>query len=77
MVEKLKMFEFGSHEEAVRREGKEPTTTTWVEGWKADEKGGRFVRCRLVGRDFTKLGHRGKGGPVRGHAAVGVQEVDV
>ena len=54
MMEKLKMFEFGSHEEAVRRGGKEPTTTKWVEGWKADEKGGRFVRCRLVGRDFKK-----------------------
>ena len=40
MMEKLKMFEFGSHEEAVRRGGKEPTTTKWVEGWKADEKGG-------------------------------------
>ena len=40
MVEKLTMFEFGSREEAVRRGGKEPTTTTkWVEGWKADEKG--------------------------------------
>ncbi len=50
------MFEFGSHEEAVRRGGKEPTTTKWVEGWKADEKGGRFVRCRLVGRDFKKKG---------------------
>ena len=56
MMEKLKMFEFGSHEEAVRRGGKEPTTTKWVEGWKADEKGGRFVRCRLVGREFKKKG---------------------
>ena len=56
MVEKLKMFEFGSHADAVRRGGTEPTTTKWVEGWKADEKGGRFVRCQVVGRDFTKRG---------------------
>ena len=54
MVEKLKMFEFRRHEEAVRRGGKEPTTTKWVQGWKADEKGGRIVRCRFVGRDSKK-----------------------
>ena len=23
-----------------------------MEGWKADENGGRFVRCRVVARDF-------------------------
>ena len=56
MVERVKMFELGSHEEAVRRGGKEPTTTKWVEGWKADENGGRFGRCRLVGRDFKMKG---------------------
>jgi hypothetical protein len=56
MLGKLDMFEFGSYEEAVRRGGKVPTTTKWVEGWKADEEGGRFVRCRLVGRDFKKRG---------------------
>ena len=54
MVEKLDMFEFGSYEDAVRRGGKQPTTTRWVEGWKADDKGGRFVRCRVVGRDFKQ-----------------------
>ena len=52
MIDKLKMFEFGSYEEAVMRGGKKPTTTKWVEGWKADEKRGIFVRCRSVGRDF-------------------------
>ena len=46
------MFEFGTYEEAVARGGKRPTTTKWVEGWKADDKGVRYVRCRLVGRDF-------------------------
>lgn len=56
MIEKVKMFEFGSYDEVVRRGGKTPTTAKWVEGWKADEKGGRSVRCRLVGRDFKKRG---------------------
>ena len=56
MVEKLKMFEFGSHEEAVRRGGAELTTTKWVAGWKAAEKGGRFDRCPLAGRGFKKKG---------------------
>ena len=41
---------------AVSRGGKEPTTTKWIDGWKADEKGGRFVRSRLVGRDFKVKG---------------------
>ena len=61
MVDRLKMFEFGSYEEAVKRGGKAPTTTKWVEGWKADEEGGRFVRCRLVGRDFQKKGIEERG----------------
>ena len=52
MVNKLNMFEFGDYDTAVARGKKEPTTTKWVEGWKSDDKGGRFVRCRLVGRDF-------------------------
>ena len=52
MVKRLDMFEFGSYEEAVGRGGKVPTTTKWVEGWKMGEDGKRFVRCRLVGRDF-------------------------
>ena len=56
MVKKLDMFEFGTYEEAVSRGGKPPPTTKWVEGWKADDKGGRFVRCRLVGRDFKVKG---------------------
>ena len=56
MVKKLDMFEFGTYEEAVSRAGKQPTTTKWVEGWKADDKGGRFARFRLVGRDFKVKG---------------------
>ena len=31
-------------------------TTKWVEGWKKDDSGERFVRCRLVGRDFKARG---------------------
>ena len=58
MVGRLAMFEFGSYEEAIQRGGKEPTTTKWVEGWKADDKGGRFVRCMLTGRDFKKKGRK-------------------
>ena len=52
MVDKLDMFEFGTYEEAVKRGGKVPATTKWLEGWKMGEDGKRFVRCRLVGRDF-------------------------
>ena len=59
MVKKLDMFEFGSYEEAkLKGEGKEPTTTKWVEGKKMDDDGNEFVRCRLVGRDF-KPRHEG------------------
>ena len=61
MVGKLRMFEFGSYDEAVRRGGKVPTTTKWVEGWKKDDDGKRFVRCRLVGRDFKAKGGQGRG----------------
>ena len=56
MIKKLDMFEFGTYEEAVSRGGKQPTTTKWVDRWKADDQGGRFVRCRLVGRDFKVKG---------------------
>ena len=56
MVKKLDMFEFGSLDAAMRRGGKKPTTTRWVEGWKEDDAGSRFVRCRLVGRDFKTQG---------------------
>ena len=38
MVKKLDMTEFGTYEDAVSRGGKRPTTTTWVDRWKADEK---------------------------------------
>ena len=56
MVGRLNMFDFGGYDEAVRRGGKEPTTTKWVQGWKADEAGEWFARCRPVGRDFKKKG---------------------
>ena len=56
MIKELDMFEFGTYEEAVSRGGKQPTTTKWVDRWKADDKGGRFVRCSLVGRDFKAKG---------------------
>ena len=56
MIKELDMFEFGTYEEAVSRGGKEPTTTKWVDRWKADDEGGRFVRCRLDGRDFKAKG---------------------
>ena len=56
MVKKLDMFEFGTYEEAVSTGGKPPTTTKWVERWKAVDKGGRFVRCKLVARDFKVKG---------------------
>ena len=47
------MFEFGTYEQAMARSGgKPPTTTKWVEGWKNNDDGSRFVRCRLVARDF-------------------------
>ena len=53
MINKLSMFEFGTLEDAMRRSGgKMPTTTKWVEGWKTNEDGSKFVRSRLVGRDF-------------------------
>ena len=59
MIKKLDMFEFGSYEEALRRSGgKEPTTTKWVDTEKVDDDGEKFVRCRLVGRDF-KPNHEG------------------
>ena len=56
MVKKLDMSEFGTYEEAVSRGGKQPTTTKWIEEWEADDKGGRFVKCRLVGQDFKVKG---------------------
>ena len=55
MIKKLDMFEFGTCEEAMSRGGKQPTTK-WVDRWKSDDEGGRFVRCRLVGRDFKVKG---------------------
>ena len=54
VIKKLDMFEFGTYEEAVSRGGKQPMK--WVDRGKADDKGGRFVRCSLVGRDFKAKG---------------------
>ena len=66
MIMKLDVFEFGTYEEAVSRRCKRPTTTEWVEGWEADDKGGRFVRWRLVGGDFKVKGVEGREAAVRG-----------
>ena len=52
MVKKLDMFEFGTLEDAWERGKKAPTTTKWVRGWKVDDDGRKFMRCRLVARDF-------------------------
>ena len=38
MIKKLDMFVFGTYEEAVSRGGKQPTTTKWVDRWKAEIK---------------------------------------
>ena len=52
MVKTLKMFEFGSWEDATSGTSKMPTTTKWVDRAKKDDTGKTFVRCRLVARDF-------------------------
>ena len=52
MVKTLKMFEFGSWEDATSRTSKMPTTTKWVDRAKKNDTGKTFVRCRLVARDF-------------------------
>ena len=72
MVDRLKMFEFGSYEEAVKRGGKAPTTTKWVEGWKADEEGGSVCEVPAGAQRLQKERHRGKGRSVCSDAAVGV-----
>ena len=58
MIKTLKMFEFGSWEDATSRTSKMPTTTQWVDRAKKDDNGKMFVRCRLVARDF-KPKHEG------------------
>ena len=69
MVDKLGMFEFGTLEEAMRRNGgKTPTTTRWLDGRKVGDDGKEFVRSRLVGRDFKAKG--GQGGPAELFAAM-------
>ena len=60
MVKKLNMFEFGTLEEAWERGGKAPTTTKWVKGWKFDDDGKKFMRCRLVARDFKVKNERNR-----------------
>ena len=52
MIKTLKMFEFGSWEDATSRASKMPTTTKWVDRARKDDNGKMFVRCRLVARDF-------------------------
>ena len=58
MVKTLKMFEFGSWDDATSTTSKMPTTTKWVDRAKKDDSGKMFVRCRLVARDF-KPKHEG------------------
>ena len=70
-VKKLDMFEFGTLEEAFDRSGgKKPTTTQWVEGWKEDEDGEMFVRCRFGGQGLQTEARRGQGGLTCCHAAL-------
>ena len=52
VVKTLKMFEFGSWEDATSGKSKMPTTAKWVDRAKKDDTGKTFVRCRLVARDF-------------------------
>ena len=58
MVKTLKMFEFGSWDDATSGTSKMPKTTKWVDRAKKDDSGKMFVRCRLVARDF-KPKHEG------------------
>ena len=69
MIKTLKMFEFGSWEDATSRTSKMPTTTKRVDRAKKDDNGKMFVRCRLVARDFKPK----REGP-RGDATVGSEE---
>ena len=57
-VKTLKMFEFGSWDDATSGTSKMPMTTKWVDRAKKDDSGKTFVRCRLVARDF-KPKHEG------------------
>ena len=57
MIKTLKMFEFGSWEDATSRTSK-MSTTKWVDRFKKEDNGKMFVRCRLVARDF-KTKHEG------------------
>ena len=53
MIKTLKMFEFGSWEDATSRTSKMPTTTKWVDRAKMDDNGKMFVRCRLAGAPIS------------------------
>lgn len=52
MEDKLAMFEYVSRDEAIKKGGKTPTTTRWVDVIKKNDEGREFVRSRLVARDF-------------------------
>ena len=52
MVKTLRMFEFGTWEDATSRTSKMATTTKWVDRAQKDDNGKMFVRCRLVARDL-------------------------
>ena len=52
MVKTLRMFEFGSWEDATSRTSNVPTTTKWVDPNTKDDNGKMFVPSRLVARDL-------------------------
>ena len=53
VVTKLDVFEFGTY---VSRGARGRRRRSGSKGGKADDDGGRFVRCKLVGRDFKMKG---------------------
>ena len=72
LVRELGMLEFVTKEACVRRSGKEPITTKWVDGWK--KQGGQtLVISRLVRRLFGEM-KKGSSCHLRGGAAVGSEE---
>ena len=49
MVKTLKMFEFGSYEDATSGTSKMPTTTKWVDRAKKDDKGNNIRQMQTGG----------------------------
>ena len=74
VVKTLRVFEFGSWQEATSKAGKAPTTTKWIDQVKKDGDGCEFVRRRLVARDFKTTSRGSEGRLVRGDATSGRKE---